>query len=136
MSDPFGEWPLRGTIIEHEGDIDDTSLLYDFDPWMALRQVNAWRKKWQSTIDEWRENTLRLEAISRGESPCSVCPHNENGCKRAGCLFAKIWTWKQSLDKLSREILKHCQECDKPIDCHFCFIHQIENIIRGVKPDA
>lgn len=83
ISDPFKEFPrLKANIgemfIYRQGDID------------------KWREKWQLVIEEWRENTLRLEAIARGENPCLVCPHLENGgCPRAECIFAQIWKWRK-----------------------------------------
>jgi len=105
-NDLFEEWPLKGTVIEQEGDMEDTSLLYDFDPWLALRQIEAWKERWHSIIEEWRENSLRLEAIARGENPCSACPHREDGsCPRAGCIFAQIWEWRRHY-VMSLEVVK------------------------------
>ena len=82
-SDPFQEFPrLKANVGE--------MFIY------RRSDVEEWRKKWQPIIEEWRENTVRLEAIARGENPCLVCPHLEDGsCPRAGCIFAQIWEWRK-----------------------------------------
>jgi len=101
-------------------------------------------KNREHLIEEWLNNSKRVEAILRGTPPCNVCPLRTKplgevqGCDRCGCGFMYLWKYRGLWRKhyageavFIEDLVKHIEEADPTNDIIPALKHWVEDYLYG-----